>query len=162
MTPKIQKKFLNFLNFVPHHSINTPHGLSSFHTSFITFSLSSSHTQYLYSTQEKWRINSPWCFRASWKKSWACCNRKRSWLLPLLHQHEAQNVTIRQPWSWSGSFQTVAQLLRRWLRVPPSYFHRMYHMRRTLFLSIMHKLSETSPHFYERYDRAGRACLTAL
>jgi hypothetical protein len=26
----------------------------------------------------------------------------------------------------------------------------------------MHKLSETSPHFYERYDRAGRACLTAL
>jgi hypothetical protein len=35
-------------------------------------------------------------------------------------------------------------------------------MRRILFLSIMHKLSETSPYFYERYDVAGRAGLTAL
>jgi hypothetical protein len=35
-------------------------------------------------------------------------------------------------------------------------------MRRTLFLSIMRKLSETSPYFYERYDATGRAGLTAL
>jgi hypothetical protein len=35
-------------------------------------------------------------------------------------------------------------------------------MRRTLFLSIMHKLSETSLYFYERYDATGRAGLTAL
>jgi hypothetical protein len=35
-------------------------------------------------------------------------------------------------------------------------------MRMTLFLSIMHKLSESSPHFSERYDIAGRAGLTAL
>jgi hypothetical protein len=32
----------------------------------------------------------------------------------------------------------------------------------TLFLSIMHKLSETSPYFYERYDAIGRAGLTVL
>jgi hypothetical protein len=32
----------------------------------------------------------------------------------------------------------------------------------TLFLSIMHKLSETSPYFCERYDTTGRAGLTAL
>jgi hypothetical protein len=35
-------------------------------------------------------------------------------------------------------------------------------MRRTLFLSIMHKLSETSLYFCERYDANGRADLTAL
>jgi hypothetical protein len=35
-------------------------------------------------------------------------------------------------------------------------------MQMTLFLSIMHKLSETSPYFYERYDATGRAGLTAL
>jgi hypothetical protein len=35
-------------------------------------------------------------------------------------------------------------------------------MRRTLFLSIMHKLSEASPYFSERYDATGRADLTAL
>jgi hypothetical protein len=32
----------------------------------------------------------------------------------------------------------------------------------TLFLSIMHKLSETSPYFYERYDATDHAGLTAL
>jgi hypothetical protein len=32
----------------------------------------------------------------------------------------------------------------------------------TLFLSIMHKLSETSPYFYERYDATSRTGLTAL
>jgi hypothetical protein len=32
----------------------------------------------------------------------------------------------------------------------------------TLFLSIMHKLSESSPYFSERYDIADRASLTAL
>jgi hypothetical protein len=32
----------------------------------------------------------------------------------------------------------------------------------TLFLSIMHKLSETSLYFCERYDANGRAGLTAL
>jgi hypothetical protein len=32
----------------------------------------------------------------------------------------------------------------------------------TLFLSIMHKLSETSSYFCERYDTTGRAGLTAL
>jgi hypothetical protein len=31
-----------------------------------------------------------------------------------------------------------------------------------IFLSIMHKLSETSPYFCERYDATGRAGLTAL
>jgi hypothetical protein len=35
-------------------------------------------------------------------------------------------------------------------------------MRRTLFLSIMHKLSETSPYFCERYDATDRAGLTVL
>jgi hypothetical protein len=32
----------------------------------------------------------------------------------------------------------------------------------TLFLSIMHKLSKTSPYFSERYDATGRIGLTAL
>jgi hypothetical protein len=44
----------------------------------------------------------------------------------------------------------------------PSYFRRMYRMRMTLFLSIMHKLSETSPRFSERYDATGRINLSAL
>jgi hypothetical protein len=35
-------------------------------------------------------------------------------------------------------------------------------MRMTLFLSIMHKLSETSPYFCERYDVTSRTGLTAL
>jgi hypothetical protein len=35
-------------------------------------------------------------------------------------------------------------------------------MGRTLFLSIMHKLSETSPYFCEMYDATDRASLTAL
>jgi hypothetical protein len=35
-------------------------------------------------------------------------------------------------------------------------------MRMTLFLSIMHKLSETSPYFCERYDVTSHAGLTAL
>jgi hypothetical protein len=35
-------------------------------------------------------------------------------------------------------------------------------MRKTLFLSIMHKLSETSPYFSERYDATGHIGLTAL
>jgi hypothetical protein len=32
----------------------------------------------------------------------------------------------------------------------------------TLFLIIMHKLSEISSHFYERYDATDHADLTAL
>jgi hypothetical protein len=45
----------------------------------------------------------------------------------------------------------------------PSYFHRRHCIRKTLFLSIMHKLSETSPYFSERYDVTGcAASLTAL
>jgi hypothetical protein len=35
-------------------------------------------------------------------------------------------------------------------------------MRMTLFLNIIHKFSETSPYFYERYDATGHADLTAL
>jgi hypothetical protein len=35
-------------------------------------------------------------------------------------------------------------------------------MRRTFFLSIMHKFSETSPYFCERYDATSRAGMTAL
>jgi hypothetical protein len=35
-------------------------------------------------------------------------------------------------------------------------------MRRTLFLRIMHKVIETSPYFYEKYDATGRAELTVL
>jgi hypothetical protein len=35
-------------------------------------------------------------------------------------------------------------------------------MRMTLFLSIMHKLSEISPYFSERYDVTGCVGLTAL
>jgi hypothetical protein len=35
-------------------------------------------------------------------------------------------------------------------------------MQRTLFLSIMHKLSETSPYFCERYDATDCAGLTTL
>jgi hypothetical protein len=54
---------------------------------------------------------------------------------------------IRQLWSWSGSFQAVTRLLWRRLHVPSSYFRWRYRMRMILFLSIMHKLSETSPYF---------------
>jgi hypothetical protein len=35
-------------------------------------------------------------------------------------------------------------------------------MQTILFLSIMHKVSETSPYFYKRYDATGHAGLTAL
>jgi hypothetical protein len=35
-------------------------------------------------------------------------------------------------------------------------------MRMTFFLSIMHKLSETSPYFCEIYDATSRAGLTVL
>jgi hypothetical protein len=35
-------------------------------------------------------------------------------------------------------------------------------MRRTLFLSIMHKLNEISSYFCEKYDATGCAGLTAL
>jgi hypothetical protein len=35
-------------------------------------------------------------------------------------------------------------------------------MQMILFLSIMHKLSEISPYFCERYDVTGRADLTVL
>jgi hypothetical protein len=35
-------------------------------------------------------------------------------------------------------------------------------MQRTLFLSIMHKLSETSLYFSERYDATSHAGLTTL
>jgi hypothetical protein len=35
-------------------------------------------------------------------------------------------------------------------------------MRKTLFLNITHKLSETSPYFIERYDATARIGLTAL
>jgi hypothetical protein len=35
-------------------------------------------------------------------------------------------------------------------------------MQRTFFLTIMHKLSETSPYFCERYDATGYPGLTAL
>jgi hypothetical protein len=35
-------------------------------------------------------------------------------------------------------------------------------MWRTHFLRIMHKLSETSPYFCERYDAIDRAGLTTL
>jgi hypothetical protein len=35
-------------------------------------------------------------------------------------------------------------------------------MQRTLFLSIMHKLSETFLYFCERYDATSRAGLTVL
>jgi hypothetical protein len=35
-------------------------------------------------------------------------------------------------------------------------------MHRTLFLSIIHKLSETSPYFTERHDATSRIGLTPL
>jgi hypothetical protein len=35
-------------------------------------------------------------------------------------------------------------------------------MRRIFFISIMHKLSETSSYFYERYDATDRVGLTVL
>jgi hypothetical protein len=38
----------------------------------------------------------------------------------------------------------------------PSYFRRRYHMRMTLFLSIIYKLSEISLYFSERYDVTDR------
>jgi hypothetical protein len=44
----------------------------------------------------------------------------------------------------------------------PSYFRRRYCMRMTLFLSIMHKLSKTSPYFSEGYDVTSSVGLTAL
>jgi hypothetical protein len=45
---------------------------------------------------------------------------------------------------------------------PLSYFRQRYHIRRTLLLSIMHKLSETSVYFSERYDATSRIGLTTL
>jgi hypothetical protein len=45
---------------------------------------------------------------------------------------------------------------------PSCYFRRRYRMRRAFFLSIMHKFSETSPYFSERYDATGHTGLTAL
>jgi hypothetical protein len=45
---------------------------------------------------------------------------------------------------------------------PPSYFCRRCRMWRTLFLSIIHRLSETSPYFSERYDATGRIVLATL
>jgi hypothetical protein len=45
---------------------------------------------------------------------------------------------------------------------PPSYFHRRYHMRMTLFLSIMYKLSETSSYFSERNDAIDCVAFTVL
>jgi hypothetical protein len=45
---------------------------------------------------------------------------------------------------------------------PLSYFHRRYRIRRTLFLSIMHKLSETSPYFTKMDDATGLIGLTPL
>jgi hypothetical protein len=41
-------------------------------------------------------------------------------------------------------------------------FRRRYRMRRTLFLSIMHNLSETSLYYSERYDATDHIGLTAL
>jgi hypothetical protein len=45
---------------------------------------------------------------------------------------------------------------------PPSNFCQRYRIRRTLFLSIMHKLSETSSYFSERYDATSCASFTVL
>jgi hypothetical protein len=45
---------------------------------------------------------------------------------------------------------------------PPSYFCTWYHMQRSLFLHIMHKLGETSPYFTERHDGTGHIGLTLL
>jgi hypothetical protein len=41
-------------------------------------------------------------------------------------------------------------------------FCRSYHIQRTLFLSIMHNLSETSLYYSERYDATDHIGLTAL
>jgi hypothetical protein len=56
------------------------------------FTLFFTHTQYLYLTQAKWMINSPWHFMVSCKKPWACYKRKGLRLPPLLRQHEDQSI----------------------------------------------------------------------
>jgi hypothetical protein len=43
-----------------------------------------------------------------------------------------------------------------------TYFRWRYRMRWSLFLSIMHKLIETSPYFTDRHDAIGRSDLTPL
>jgi hypothetical protein len=46
--------------------------------------------------------------------------------------------------------------------VYPILLHRSHRMQMTLFLNIMHKLSETSLYIYKMYDTTDRADLTAL
>jgi hypothetical protein len=153
---KIRKKFLKISNFVT-PPYKYPHGLSSFHTPSITFSLYSSHTQCLHPTHHG--VSG----RHGRSHEHVASGRGRVCRRFFINTRAKASSMIRQPWSWSGSFQAVTRLLRRRLRVlPPSYFRRRYRMRMTLFLSIMHKLSETSPYFYEMYDATGRADLTAL
>jgi hypothetical protein len=44
----------------------------------------------------------------------------------------------------------------------PLYFYRRYHIQRTLFLNIMHKLSEIALYFTERHDATGHIGLISL
>jgi hypothetical protein len=65
---------------------------------------------------------------------------------------------LHQSWPWSDSFEAEA---RQWLCLPPSYFRRRYCMRRTLFLSIMNKLSKTSLYWLDSVAKVYR-CFTSV
>ena len=45
---------------------------------------------------------------------------------------------------------------------PPSFFRRRYRMRRSLFLSIVHRLGEYFPYFTQRVDALNRAGFSPL
>jgi hypothetical protein len=84
-------------------------------------------------------------------------------MLPLLRQHEGQSVfddtsIVIVKRVISGCSTTTSMIIA----CTPFYFHRRYHMRRILFLSIMHKLSKTSPYFYKMCNATGRDGLTVL
>jgi hypothetical protein len=60
----------------------------------------------------------------------------------------ASSSIVIVKWLISGCSMTTSMTIA----CTPFYFRRRYHIRMTLFLSIMHKLSEISPYFYEKYD----------
>jgi hypothetical protein len=156
---KIQKNPKK-LNFTPY---KYPHDLSLTHSHINSFLLSwYMHTQCLHLTQAKWMIKSPWHFWTSWMKR-------------IVHAEEAATTstsssTRRSKLRWcyvnrdreATHFRLRHDYFNDDCIYPLSYFLRMYHMRMTFFLSIMHKLSEISPYFSERYDATDRGGLTAL
>jgi hypothetical protein len=130
--PKNPKK----IKLHPPSPYKYPHGLRSSHSHTNTFPLSwHTHTMSSSSSSdmEDQIINTfSGCHGSSHEHS---CSGGGWFIVDMTTE------ALRQPWSWSSSFQSATWLLQRWLCVPPSYFRRRNHMRRTLFLSIIYKLS---------------------